>query len=93
LNLPLNLPWRNPKIYDGKFDTRELEEWIRAMEKIFVVVETPERQKVNIGILYFAGEVDIWWSIVKDKLQRLDFTWAKLLEELRAKFYSITIER
>ena len=35
-------------------------EWIREMEKIFIVVEVPEEKKVNIGMYDLTGEVDIW---------------------------------
>jgi len=31
----------NPKTYDGSYDPVELEEWIRSMENIFVVIEVP----------------------------------------------------
>jgi len=41
-----------------------LENWIRGIEKIFVVVEVLKEKKVNIGTFYFAGEADIWWSTV-----------------------------
>jgi len=56
------------------------------VEKIFAVVEVLEEEKVNIKIFYLAEEIDIWWNTMKDKWQRLEFTWAKLLEELREKF-------
>jgi len=83
----------NPKVYDGNLDPIELEDWIRGMEKIFTVVEAPEEKKVNLGTFYLTGEVDIWWSTVKDKLQGPELTWTKFLEELRAKFYPITVQR
>jgi len=38
----------NLKVYDGKYDLVELEEWIRGMENIFTVVEIPNEKKVNI---------------------------------------------
>ena len=63
------------------------------MEKIFAIVEVPEEKKVNIGTFYLASEADIWWSTVKDKLQGPELTWAKFLQELKAKFYPITIQR
>ena len=56
------------------------------MEKIFTVVEVLEEKKVNIGMYYLTGEVDIWWNIVKDKLVGPEFTWSKFLSELREKF-------
>ena len=49
----------NPKVYDGKYNLVELEEWIRGTEKIFMIVEVSEEKKVNIGIFYLTGEVDI----------------------------------
>jgi len=83
----------NPKVYDENLDPVELEDWIRGMEKVFAVVEVPEEKKINIGTFYLAGEVDSWWSTVKGKLQRPELTWEKFLEELRAKFYPITVQR
>ena len=44
----------NAKVYEGKYDAVELEEWIRGMEKIFVVVKVLEEKKLNIEIFYFA---------------------------------------
>jgi len=75
------------------FDPVELEDWIREMKKIFTVVEVPEKKKVNIGTFYLAGEADIWWSTVKDKLQGPELTWAKFLQGLSAKFYPIIVKQ
>jgi len=36
-----------------------MEECIRGMEKIFVVVEVPDKKKVNIGTFYLNGEAYI----------------------------------
>jgi len=40
---------RNPKVYHRNYDPIVLEEWVRAIQKLFVVVEVPEEKKVNIG--------------------------------------------
>jgi len=53
---------RNPRMYDGKYDLIELQEWIRGMEKIFVVVEVPKNKKVNIGTFYLTGETLPNWT-------------------------------
>jgi len=50
---------RNPKVYDGSCDPVVLEERIRGMEKIFIVVEVPEEKKVNIETYDLTGEADI----------------------------------
>ena len=81
----------NLKVYDGKFDPIDLKEGIRKMEKIFIVVEVFEEKKVNIGTFYSISEVEIWWSTAMDKLQGPKHTYAKFLEELRPKFYPITV--
>ena len=71
----------------------ELEEWISGMEKIFAVIEVPKEKKVNIGIFYLTREADMWWRTMKDRLIGPERTWSKFLEELRAKFYPITMQR
>jgi len=63
------------------------------MEKIFAVVEVPEEKKVNIRMYYLTVEADIWWSTIKDKVVGPEFTWNKLLSELRAKFYPDVVQR
>ena len=62
--------WPNPKTYDGKYDSVELEDWIRGMEKIFTVFEVPKERKVYINTFYLTGEVDIWCNTLKDRLNR-----------------------
>jgi len=85
--------WCNLKVYDGSYNPVVLEEWVRGMEKIFIVFEVPEEKKVNIGTYYLTGEADIWWNTVKDKLVGLEFTWNKFLSELKAKFYPTMVQR
>jgi len=85
--------WYNPKVYGGKYDPVELEEWIRGMENIFIIVEVLDEKKMNLRTFYLTGEADNWWSTVKDRLLGLEFTWIKFLEELWAKFYLVVIQR
>jgi len=47
---------------------------------------------MNTKTFYLASEVDISWSTVKDKLQGLEFTLTKFLEELRAKLYPTIVK-
>ena len=83
----------NLKTYNGSYDPIELEEWIRSMEKIFKVIRAPEENKVTISTFYFIEEVDIQWNIVKDESISPEFTWNKLLGELRAKFYPTMVQQ
>ena len=61
------------------------------MKKNFMI-EVPEEKSINIMMFDLARKADIRWSIVKDKLIGPKLTWSKFLEELRAKFYPITIQ-
>jgi len=69
----------------------KLEEWVKGIEKTFIIVEVSEK-KVNIWMFYLTGEADIWRSTMKNRLVGSKFTCSKFLEELRAKFYPITIQ-
>jgi len=59
---------RNPGTYGGSNDPVELEEWIKGMKKIFIVIEVAEEKKVNIGTFYLTTEANIWWSNVKNRI-------------------------
>ena len=72
---------RNPKVYEENYDPVVLEEWVRGIEKIFIVVEVPEEKKVNNGTYDLSGEADIWWNTVKSSLVGLEFTWSKFVNE------------
>jgi len=71
----------------------ELETRIRGIEKIFIIVEDLEEKKMNIGMFYLTVEADIWWNTVKDRLLGPNLTWNRFLEELRAKFYLVVVQR
>ena len=80
-------------MYGGKFDFIVLDEWTRGMEKIFVIAELLEGKGVNIWCFYLVGEIDIWCSTVKNRLQEPKLTWSKFLNKLRATFYPVTVHR
>ena len=63
------------------------------MEKDFAIIKVPEEKRVNITRCYLTGKVDIWWSTVKDRLVGPEFTYSNFLEQLKAKFYAVTIQR
>ena len=60
-------------MYDGNYEPVVLEEWVRGIEKIFIVVEVPEEKKVNIGMYYLTIETDIW-NTIKGRLVGPEFT-------------------
>ena len=42
----------NLKVYEGKYHPVELEEWIRGIGKICIVVEVLEETKINVRTIY-----------------------------------------
>ena len=38
-------------------------------------------------------EADIWWNTVKSRLVGPKFTWTKFLNDLRATFYPVVVQR
>ena len=42
--------------------------------------------------VYLIREADFWWGMMKNKFVGPEYTLAKFLEELRAKFYPVTIQ-
>jgi len=63
------------------------------MEKICRIIKVLEEKKVKIRMFYLIEEADIWWNTVKDRLIGSEFTWSKFLDELKAKFCPITVQR
>ena len=59
----------DPKIYVRKLGPVELKDWIREIGKIFDVVQVLDEKKMKIRTFYLVGEVNIWRSTIKDKLQ------------------------
>ena len=82
----------NRRTYGWGNEPVELQEWIRCMEKMFTVIEVPKEKRVDIATFYLIGEANSWWGTMKDDFVGPECTWAKFLDELRAKFYTATIQ-
>jgi len=57
------------------------------------MVEVLKEKKVNIGTYYLTAEADIWWNTIKGRFVGPEFTYSKFLVELRAKFYTVVVQR
>ena len=55
-NLVDNLASCNPKTYCRSYNLMELEEWIREIKRIFVVLEVPQEKRVNIAMFSLVGK-------------------------------------
>ena len=57
---------QRPPSFIGSTDPLIAERWISSLEKIFVVVDCSEHEKVVLAVYRFEGEADQWWTLVKD---------------------------
>jgi len=51
------------------------EEWLRRMEKLFEIMECPERFKVHLAAYQLEKEAEFWWGIVKPRVGEPVLTW------------------
>ncbi|XP_019159928.1 PREDICTED: uncharacterized protein LOC109156532 [Ipomoea nil] len=77
-----------PPVFAGKEDPILLEEWIRALDKVFAVVGCPEDRRVELATFYFSHEADLWWVHEGPAcLEEPGFDWSALKDKLRERFY------
>ncbi|XP_019190743.1 PREDICTED: uncharacterized protein LOC109185215 [Ipomoea nil] len=77
-----------PPVFSGEEDPVLLEEWIRSLDKIFVVVGCPEDRRVELATFYFSHEADLWCVHEGPAcLGELGFDWLALNDKLREMFY------
>ena len=70
----------HPPTYNGAADPQAFEEWIRDMEKLFDVFRCPDTWRAGFDGFYLKGEVELWWTMVKKKQNKLGFGWAQFKE-------------
>ncbi|XP_074297279.1 uncharacterized protein LOC141627983 [Silene latifolia] len=83
----------NPKMYDGKSDPVEFENWLRSFDKLFEAIRCPETWRVRFAVYYLVGQADLWWETVKERSYEEGFDWAKFKELMRSKFYPASLRR
>ncbi|XP_019157549.1 PREDICTED: uncharacterized protein LOC109154137 [Ipomoea nil] len=77
-----------PPVFAGEEDPILLEEWIRALDKIFAVVGCPENRHVELARFYFSHEADLWWVHEGPAcLEEPGFDWSALKDKLWERFY------
>ncbi|XP_057949877.1 uncharacterized protein LOC131144931 [Malania oleifera] len=54
-----------PSSFEGGTDPIKVEIWMQEMEKILVVLNYTEEQKVLFAIFKLAGEAERWWHAMK----------------------------
>ena len=59
----------NPPNFWGTFGPDKLEEWIKAIEKIFSVLVYIEHQKVAFATYILEADVEFWWISTRRLLE------------------------
>ena len=52
----------NPPSFRGAFDPDKADEWVKAMEKIFSVLDCMDHQKVTFATYMLKAYAEFWWN-------------------------------
>ncbi|KAH7842726.1 hypothetical protein Vadar_008469 [Vaccinium darrowii] len=80
-----------PKPYDGKWEAKEVDNYLWHMERYFEAMEvTEESAKVRTATLYLTDTVTLWWRRRHVEIEKgtctID-TWDEFKKELKKQFY------
>ena len=55
----------NPPSFRGAYDLDKVDEWIKAMEKVFSILDCSDHQKVTFATYILEAEAEFWWNGVR----------------------------
>ena len=55
----------NPPGFRGAFDSNKADGWVKAMEKVFSVLDCTDHQKVAFTTYMLEADAEFWWDGVK----------------------------
>ena len=62
--------WKpNPPTFRGAFDPDKAKEWIKVMEKVFLVLACTNYQKEAFATYMLEANTEFWWNGVKRLLE------------------------
>ena len=64
-----NFRWANPPNFKGAFDPDEADEWIKEIEKIYLMLTCSETQKVAFATYMLKSDAEFWWKGAKSLLE------------------------
>ena len=92
--------------YDGKGLPTRLDDWIREMEKIFVILKILEDMRVVLAVHYLTSDADTWWVTHRDALLPASsaislehpstvppLPWSLFVSALRGEFFPLHLQR
>lgn len=91
---PSKIQVAEPKGFNGKWNAKELENYLWDMKQFFKAVHIPNGVRVSITCMYLTGDAKLWWHIKVDdiKSERPQITtWETLKKELKDQFLPTNI--
>ena len=55
----------NPPSFREAYNLDKADEWIKAMEKIFSVLDCSDHQKVSFATYMLKADAEFWWNSVR----------------------------
>ena len=68
----------NPPIFEGEHEPDKAQAWLKAIEKIFRVMNCTDAQKVQFGTHKLEKEAEDWWNNTVQRFDEegIEVTWA-----------------
>ena len=75
--------------FRGIFDPDKADEWIKAIEKVFSILDCIDRQKVAFATYMLEVDVEFWWNGVKQLLEefQMEITWNVFRDAFYQKYF------
>ncbi|XP_042059685.1 uncharacterized protein LOC121804234 [Salvia splendens] len=80
---------KKPPTFDGKGDPAEAESWIRALERLFDLLQCTDDERLVCASLQLTGSADYWWEARKKIMtpqQLEDLTWGQFKTGIYEKY-------
>ncbi|XP_061358761.1 uncharacterized protein LOC133302954, partial [Gastrolobium bilobum] len=78
-----------PSTFRGDYDSEAFMEWIKELEKIFLVMDCPNTHRVNFATYLLIGEAEHWWTNTKRYFQSqgTEITWTIFKDAFLKKYF------
>lgn len=76
------------KEFLGTADSNEAEEWIRATERIFMIMRCTDEEKLLLAGFSMNGEAQIWWESTERLYKAAErvITWEDFKREMTTRY-------
>ncbi|XP_062100838.1 uncharacterized protein LOC133806764 [Humulus lupulus] len=77
-----------PPTFEGIFDPKVVEDWLRLVEAIFDHMELNDRQRISCAAHLLKLDARIWWDAIKQTRDLNTMTWADFVQAFSKKYYN-----